>query len=337
MKLQMGRSSGGEQPAGRPTRRFRVVRDFLEVPPAEVGACLRAFQDWIERGQDVRAAARREGVDPLGLELTEFTWLARAEPSAQRPAVPYPAIADIRDLGLRPSAMHKLRELNLYALEDFTQVSEDELLAVPDVGRSTVVQIRSYLHRIGLDFRESNRPGRRALQRAKIARLLPAHERNVSDESSVSELGLKPATVSRCLEKGITTIGSLRNMPLRDIWICFGEKSVLELVETLQSVGLELASRPNQLEKWRYKAIRTEKLQPPAEDAPTAELAPWLGAASESLQRAGIHTVGEVRALAAAGGREIRGMGPHAWQRVFDHFGVRTPSIRKDPSPLPRR
>ena len=228
----------------------------------------------------------------------------------------------IGKLGLRPSAMWKLRELNLYALEDFTQASESELLAVPDVGRSTVAQIRSYLHAIGLDFRPAQNPIARAMQRSQVAHSTPAAQRQVDDSSNIADLGLRPNTVWKCIQKEITTVGKLREAALRDLWIDFGEKTVLELVETLEAVGLELASKPGQLEKWRYKAIRPEKLQAPGDNSSVLELQPWLGAICEHLQREGVATVADARRLALAGGRRIRGIGAHSWERVFKHFGV---------------
>lgn len=323
-----------ERPRGH--RTLRSVSDFLSVPPAEIRGCLRSFEDWLHKCHALRGAAVRDGVDPAGMDFTEFTWHAREEPSAHRPAAPYAATTEIEDLGLRPSAMHKLREQNLYALEDFTQASEDELLATPDVGRSTVVQIRSYLHALGLDFKPSPHPGRRAVERAKIAMRLPAKERRLTDESPISDLGLKPATVSRCLEKQIATVGDLRNMSLRDIWIRFGEKSVQEIMSTLDAVGLELVSKPTQLEKWRHHAISKEQLQLPGDEAPIAELRPWLGAAAEALEKAGVATVGAARSLAGAGGTKVRGMGETAWRRVSEFFGV-APSGRHNQIPPPAR
>jgi hypothetical protein len=56
--------------------------------------------------------------------------------------------------------MHELRTHNLHALEDFTQASENELMARPRVGRATIVQIHSYLQALGLDFKPTPHPGR---------------------------------------------------------------------------------------------------------------------------------------------------------------------------------
>lgn len=308
---------------------MRSLGDFVNLPPSEVAMCLRAFRDWIERGQSLRAAAQHEGIEPTQLAFSEFCWHTRDEPSAHPPAGHYEPTTDTRHLGLRPSAMYRLRELNLYALEDFTDASEDELLAVPDVGRATVNQIRGHLQAIGLDYRPSKNARTRANVASSAARKLPPAQRTVTDDSPIAHLGLRTATLRRCLDKGLATVGALRSNSLRDLWISFGAKSVLELVETLELVGLDLASKPSQLEKWRYQAVRKETLTYPVDDAPVAELEPWLGSACGLLQKAGVATVGQARTLATAGGLRVRGMGSHTWSRVFDHFGARPGSPQR--------
>jgi hypothetical protein len=275
----------------------------------EIAACLSSFQAWLLRAHELRAVAQREGRDFSKLDLKEFTWRARAEPSADRPTVPYPATTPIGELGLRPSAMWKLRELNLYALEDFTQASEDELLRVPDVGAATVAQIRTYLQAIGLDFRPPQNPWLRADQRAKLAIRLDPRQRGISDSSEICDLGLRPQTVWKCMQKGIATVGALRMTALRDLWNGFGKKTVLEIVETLEPVGMELASKPSQLEKWRYDAIRPEKLEPPEDKASVLELQPWLGGLCEILQREGVDTIVDARQLAIGGAVKSGGWG----------------------------
>ena len=166
---------------GRPERVLRSVSDFVDLPSSEVAMCLRAFRAWIERGQSLRAAAHDEGIEPTHLAFSEFCWHTRDEPSAHPPAWHYGPTTDNRHLGLRPSAMHRLRELNLYSLEDFTDASEDELLAVPDVGRATVNQIRGYLQAIGLDFRPSKNARTRANVASLAARKLPPAQRTFTD------------------------------------------------------------------------------------------------------------------------------------------------------------
>jgi hypothetical protein len=148
-------------------------------------------------------------MDAARLHFPEFIWHARTEPSSERPS-PYPANTDIRELGLRPSAMHELRAHNLYALEDFTQASEDELMARPRVGRATIVQIHSYLQARGLDFKPTPHPGRLADIKTRVARKLPPHERRISDDSHIGDLELRTFKLGRCMQIGLTTVGALQ-------------------------------------------------------------------------------------------------------------------------------
>lgn len=107
MKVQMG----GKKSVGKTDRRtqtFRSVSDFLSVPTESIGLCLRSFEEWLHRANEIRHAAEQEGKNPDLLDLGAFTWHARTEPSSSRPTHPYPAATDLRDLGLRPSAMHEL-------------------------------------------------------------------------------------------------------------------------------------------------------------------------------------------------------------------------------------
>lgn len=220
--------------------------------------------------------------------------------------------------------MHELRTHNLYTLDDFTQASEDELMAMPRVGRATIVQIHSYLQALGLDFKPSPHPGRLADIKTRVARKLPPQERRVTDDSHIGDLGLRTFTLGRCMQNGLTTVGTLRRQSLRDLYPRFGSKSLQEILETLASVGLELQSRPTQLEKWRFAAISKEHLKHPADHEPVRELQPWLGKLCDRLERAGIETVGALRSVAQAGGIGIPGLGRSSWDRIKAHFGVRT-------------
>jgi DNA-directed RNA polymerase alpha subunit len=301
---------------------IRTLDDFLNVPEAELVACLRTFRGWIEQRKALRSEAVRMGLSTASVQFEGFTWKPRPDASTTRPAKPYPPETDVRELGLRPSAMHRFRELNLYALEDFTQVSADQLVGVPDVGPATVTQLQEYLRAIGLDFKPTASPYRAANTQAKIARSLTPEQRraNVNDNSSIAALGLESFTINRCLEKGLDTVSKLRQLNLWDLRRAFGQKSICDIVESLDSVGLPLLSNPSQLEKWRFGAIRSELLNQPDDDADVKELQPWLGSLPDHLAKAGINTVGRLRAVAQAGGTTVRGLGRSSWERVFAHF-----------------
>jgi DNA-directed RNA polymerase alpha subunit len=232
--------------------------------------------------------------------------------------------------------MHELRTHNLYALEDFTQASEDELMARPRVGRATIVQIHSYLQALGLDFKPTPHPGRLADIKTRVARKLPPRERRISDDSHIGDLGLRTFTLGRCMQIGLTTVGALQRQSLRDLYPRFGLKSLQEIVQTLDSVGLELHSRPSQSEKWRFGAISKEHLKHPADHEPIRELQPWLGKLCDRMERAGVETVGALRSVTESGGVAVRGLGHGSWDRINKHFGVPVSRPKAD-APDPSR
>lgn len=321
-------------------RVIRSLDDFLAVPEAELTNCVTAFRRAIEAHKRLQGAAAEGASQPAALPFREFVWKPREDERALIGQVT--CTTPVEDLGLKPAAVRKFRDLNLYALEDFAQATEDELRRIPDVGPSTVAQVRELLEAVRLAFRPPTHPWARAEQQAKVARALAPEDRakRISDESYVADLGLKATTLTRCLEKGINTVGQLRRMTLRELYVPFGSRSLIDLLSCLDTVGRPLYSAPSQLERWRHRAIARESLVVPEDSQSVSELQPWIGAAAEHFQRAGIGTVGELRRLAAAGGRHVRGVGPSSWDRVFDHFALRRRPVARasdsqptDPAP----
>lgn len=321
-----------------PVRVIRSLDDFLAVPEAELTNCMTAFRRAIEAHKRLQGTAAAGGTHAAAVPFREFVWKPRED---ERPALAQvTCTTPVEDLGLKPAAVRKFRDLNLYALEDFAQATEHELRRVPDVGPSTVAQVRELLEAVGLAFRPPTHPWVRAEQQAKVARALAPEDRarRISDESDIADLGLRGPTLTRCLEKGINTVGQLRRMTLRDLYVPFGSQSLIDLLSCLDAVGKPLYSAPSQLERWKYRAIARESLDSPAEEQPVIDLQPWIGAAAEHFDRAGISTVGELRRVAAAGGRHVRGVGQSSWDRVFDHFGLRRKAIpRSGSSPAGER
>lgn len=311
-----------------PPRLIRSLDDFLQVPESELPNCLAALHRAIEAHKKLRDCAQQRGV---AAPFTEFEW--RPKEPRQPVAREITATAAVQDLGLKAAAVFHFREMNLYALEDFSEVTALDLRRVPDVGDSTVAQIRELLAIVGLRFREPTDPYYARLQRGKLARVMPAPERkkNICDAADIADLGLKSRTLARCVDKGILTVGHLRVMTLRDLYVAFGRQSIVDLLECLDSVGLELESRPTQTEKWRWHAIPREALKRPQEDAPTEDLQPWIGAGvAQDLTRAGLRTVGDVAQLATAGGLRMRGVGQGAWDKIFDYFSVPRRTIARN-------
>lgn len=311
-------------------RVIRSLDDFLAVPEAELTNCLAAFRRALHAHKKLQSAAAETGSTPAH-SFTEFVWKPREKDSP--PAAPsLSPTSPVEELGLKPAAVRKFRDMNLYALEDFAQATENELRTIPDVGPSTVAQVRELLQAVGLSFRPATHRWQRAAERAKIARAMSDAQRaqHLTDASDVADLGLKWTTQSRCLEKEINTVGDLRRMTLRELHIPFGSQSLVDLLTCLDAVGMTLLSAPTQLERWRYRAIPRDALKPPADTDPVRELQPWLASIPEHFARAGLLTVGDLRRLAVAGGRHVRGVGQSSWDRVFDYFGVRRTVVRKE-------
>lgn len=309
---------------------IRSLGDFLRVPAPELANCLAAFRRAIESRKQLLAAAAGQGADATALAFTEFEWKPREKSAPLADAIT--ATTEVGGLGLKPAAVHKFRDLNLYALEDFAHTTAHELRAMPDVGSATVEQIRGLLESVGLSFRAPTNRYHQATERAKVAQSLSPEKRRegLSDESDIADLGLKWTTLSRCIQKDIHTVGDLRKLTLRALYVSFGSQGLIGLMEGLDAVRLPLHSQPSQLERWRHSAIRRDALKHPEDSAPVLELQPWLGGLPAQLARHGVATVGELRQLAAAGGQRFRGVGQASWDRVFDYFGVRRHPVPKN-------
>lgn len=257
-------------------RVIRSLDDFLTVPEAELTNCLTAFRRAIHAHKKLLATAAEAAGNAPPLPFREFVWKPREE--VRPPLNTVTATSPVEELGLKPAAVRKFRDMNLYALEDFAQASENELRTIPDVGPSTVAQVRDLLQGVGLAFRPATHRWQHAAARAKIARALSPAERaqRLSDSSDIADLGLKWTTLSRCLEKGIDKVGDLRRMTLRDLFVPFGSQGLIDLLGSLDAVGMPLDSQPGQLERWRYRAIAREALRKPDDADQVRELQPWL-------------------------------------------------------------
>jgi len=311
------------------------------VPPDQLSACLAALHDWILRSKRFIVIAEAAGVDASKLEIEPFAWTPNEKRSVDAAITPD---TPIEELGIRRSAVHRMLEINIYRLEDLALASEDELMRMKDVGRTTVEQLREMLGKHGLAFKESDQPWRRDLDRAAVAFRTRAAERKLSDQSPISELGLRPATVNRCLARGIDSVGALRSHTLRDLYVKFGKASIRELVQTLRCVGMTLHSAPGDLAQWEYGVLNLNELKRPGDDAAVEELAPWLGwSVTKALGKSGATTVAAARevAIEAREGKCRRhGLGAHGQTRLMEYFALPKPPIHRSerdrrPSPFP--
>lgn len=307
---------------------FESTRDLLSVPPDQLSLCLAALHEWILRSKRLIALAEAAGADTSKLEIEPFAWSPNEKRTVEAAVTPD---TPIEELGIRRSAVHRMQELNIYRLEDLALASEDELLTMKDVGRTTVEQLREMLRKHGLTFKASDRPWRRDMDRAAVAHRTPASERRLSDQSPITDLGLRPATANRCLERGIESIGALRALTLRDLYVKFGKASIRELVQTLKSVGMTLHSAPGVLAQWEYGVLNLNELKRPGDDAAVEELAPWLGASvTKALGKSGATTVAAARAVAIEakeGSCRRQGLGAHSQTRLLEYFGLSSPAI----------
>jgi hypothetical protein len=300
--------------------RISQLADFLEIPDDELAGCLRAFKAWIREQKDLRANASRGGGVTRVTSAAEFVWkpVERA-PVSQAALSPQ---TDIRELGLRPAALYRFLELNIFALEDFSAISEADLY-LPKVGAATITSIREKLLAVGLDFLPPANAVRRALQRSKVIRSGAAATPILDDSCGVAELGLKTYALKRLLSKGVESIGQLRAMTAWDFFVIFGNQGCKEVYGSLRRNGLDLASTPSTLELWRHGLLDSKEIQRPGEIESVLALQPWLGQLPHQFKRAGIDTVGALRA-AAEKGQPVRGVGEYSWRRVRDFFGGRS-------------
>lgn len=295
------------------TQTLRTVADFRAIPDGQLQHCLRAFRNWLEE-QRIAAEAAAEARAP-----DAFVWTPRERPAPQ----PAPsATTDIRQLGLRPSAVVQLTGMNIFALEDFAELSEQELSRVVNVGATTVVKVRSLLQAAGLDFRPPAAAIARPQPQRASERRLPA--RVIDDATHLADVGLRQQTVKKLLLRDITTVGALRDLAPRDFERMLSLRRRTEVYRVLQSHGLALRCGPSGLQLWRSGLVRVEDLAHPGDDAGVLELQPWLGSVALALERSGVESVGALRALAASGvvRRVERGLGPYAWTRIRKYFGM---------------
>jgi hypothetical protein len=303
-----------------------AIEDLLAVEPQQLSNCLRMLQAWVLRTRRLVAHAEQQGVDPAMLVLEPFRWSPRETRAREATAAPVGLDTPVEDLGLRRAAVFEMRERNLVCLEDFALASEDELLAMKDVGQTSVEHLRRLLGEHGLGFRESDHPLHAAHAQAEIAHKTPAAQRCVSDASSISQLGLRPATVTRCLERHIDTVGALRAMTLRELWGKFGKITLRELVLTLRGVGLELNEAPDQWALWKFGVLEPDALTRPHDEDVVRNLAPWVGmSVVKALERAGVATVGAARDVSTGLGRgdamRVSGLGETGSSRLREFFG----------------
>lgn len=303
----------------RSRREIRSLNDFLDVPEEELQACLAGLKDAIHRIKAHQAALLRDGHPEERIRFDAFTWepLAkrRLEPGSIQGATPLKALA------LKPRVRHVLSLLNIYCLEDLTEISESELIREPSVGRTTVARLREALQAIGMDFKPNPNPVGAMYDRNRALGKIPVEQRanSLSDASHLSELGLRTTTLSRMLSRDITLVGDLRTQSLRSLNTHFGKAQVKEILSVLDRAGLPLINQPSQLDLWRSGLLSAGEVRIDTSRKGTVlNLAPWIGwACAKNLEAHGVRTVGELLKAAKSGElRKSKGVGKGTEARV---------------------
>lgn len=287
-------------------RTLRTVSDFAAVPPGQLPDCLRAFKHWIQ----VQAAPADTPDAPV-----EFVWVPPAPPAAPASEALTP-LTDIAKLGLRPGALQQFRLMNIFALEDFSAVSPAEMGRLVNVGSTTVSRIRDMLRSVGLDFRAGDEARTRTRPRPEAR---PKETASIGDETSLVGLRLEPQTLGKLTLQGLRTVGELRELTPAQLAALLTMRRRQEVFRLLRAQGLNLRAQPTELELWRHGLVPLCDLARPSDEASVLSLQPWFGGGpTRAALDAGIATVGQLHALAAAGAMPpgVRGIGPSTWSRI---------------------
>ncbi len=300
-------------------REIRTLSDFLDIPEEELHRCLRAFRQAVQQAKADRADAVRLGKPAKAIKFDTFVW--EPQDREAQDVGTLQGTTPIEELPLRPVTRHRLRELSIYCLEDLSEVSENELKCMPDVGATMVAKLRELLNAIGMDFKPNPNPVSAMYERNRLNRKLSFEERarSITDDSHLTDVGFSPATLKRAVKRGYETVGGLRALTLRTLCIEFGKAQVKEILDTLKQVGRPLHPEPTQIDLWRHGLLKSQEMQFSA-DANSAldDLVPWIGkSAVTCFKQTGIGTVGDLAARAEAGGlRKIMGVGARTADRT---------------------
>jgi len=313
------------------SKTIRTVADLAALTDEDLQRCLSALRAAIRERRNVHSDMLAQGRLPAStpLRFDEFVWKPSERPRADR-TLQVQRTTPIVDLPIRRRAVHRLVELHVLALEDLSAISERELLAVPDLGRTTIARLREYLGTVGLDFGEHPDPQTAEYVRNQMLRRLPTEQRTsvrhgLPDEAPITRLGLRGPTMERAKRRNWHTVGDLRLASLRALSVGFGRQELREVVHALNETGAGLRSNPSRLELWHVGVVDLVDLERPRGDETSVmELRPWLGAVVESLHRAGVQTLGELRNVAATRSlSSVRGVGKHSEGQLLEFLGLR--------------
>lgn len=271
---------------------IRKLSDFLEIPEDELHRCLNSFRRGVLKAKADRMALQKKGLSPEGIIFDAFIW----KPNTTKETVGVvPPETPVDELPIRYKTKLALKEMHVFALEDLSEVTEIELFMIPDTGHITIGKLRSMLTQIGLTFKSETDPVRKLHEDNRLSRILPASERlnSVTDESSISVLGLKQPTLERARRNGHLTLGHLRALSLRELLWSYGNKQVEEIVTLFSQAGMTFHKPLSNLDLWRIGMLKRENMPYPGDpNADISEAAPWLGSSViERLRNSGVNTL----------------------------------------------
>lgn len=300
-------------------RTIRTLKDFVSVPEDELRACLHAFRVAIERTKAVSTIPGSNGISIDGVQFNEFVWDPRNFEKVPTVAVHKTTL--IEDLPLRPSTKRHLLEVNIYCIEDLSEISESELLVMRDIGRTTIEHLRELLKNTGMAFKPNPNQIGAIYERSRVSRKIAIEDRarNITDASHISELGLTPGVLRRAMQRGYLTVELLRGLSVRGYAIELGRSSAKEIINTLKMLGRPICGNPTPLDMWKHGLLEKKELDEDfSEKTPIANLAPWIGwSVAEKLERHGAATVGDAVTLARAGNlAKVNGVGAASAKKI---------------------
>lgn len=302
------------------------LEDLVNLPDDQLRPCLAALATHIRRIRRRRASATAQGLgqaDALA-PAAPFVWTRVPRKTDLVPVVA--GDTPLEQLKLRRRALFRLREMNIYCLEDLAEATEREVAVIRDLGPTTRARLRGWLQAIGLDFKPEENWLRREEATARALRELPPEARanalqGLDDAAPAASLGLRPTTLRRARKRELHTVGQLRERTLRALTLDFGPSELREVYRALEATGRGLATPATTVELWRAGLLEREAIAwPCASETHVAELEPWLGHGTvATLSRSGINSLRDLYATLDQGSlSSYAGIGAHTARRIVD-------------------
>lgn len=304
---------------------IRCLADFVDLPDSELARCLDAFRLAV-----LREKSRRETLSHApssgDFGFDEFKWIPRVEKDPWE--AEFTRETPIQALPIRYKAIGQLKDLNIYCLEDLSEISASELSVIPGMGLTTATRLGEVLQRIGLAFKCNPNPVAAMYERSHALRQQKrsSTEIPINADSHASELGLRGQTLSQLLRKGYTTVGVLQSLSLKQYSIVFGRKTALEIIMRLAEFGAPIGEDCSPRALWKHGLLATNEVPFDVSGGdPITHAAPWLGSSlTHKLLESGLSTVAQVVQAAVDGRLGSQGkLTPRARQITINFLRAR--------------